>query len=113
MPLSKRKSNVSFKSSASDYGNYIYIVLNMVLLQPLLLIKYSLEGRMIENKFYLMNNRTLPNYFFAVQNLMALKKANILQHTKSFLSDTPQSIKRQNRFRKNTMEKYIPSCGSK
>ena len=40
----------------------------------------------------------LDMLFFAIQNLkMALKKANILQHTKSFSSDTPQSIKRQNK----------------
>ena len=37
------------------------------------------------------------NNLFAVQNLkMALKKANIL-HTKAFWSDTPQSIKLQNK----------------
>ena len=38
------------------------------------------------------------NNLFAVQNLkMSLKKAKILQHTKAFSSDTPQSIKRQNK----------------
>ena len=44
---------------------------------------------------------------------MALKKENILQHTKSFSSDIPQSIKRQNKGPKEHDEKYIPSCGSK
>ena len=54
------------------------------------------------------------NNLFAVQNLkMALKKANILQHTKCFLSDTPQSIKHQNKGPKEHNEKYIPSCGLK
>ena len=58
-----------------------------------------------------MNNSLVS---FAVQNLkMALKKQTFYNILKAFLSDTPQSIKRQNRFRKNTMEKYIPSCGSK
>ena len=58
-----------------------------------------------------MNNSLVS---FAVQNLkMALKKQTFYNILKAFLSDTPQSIERQNRFRKNTMEKYIPSCGSK
>ena len=35
---------------------------------------------------------------------------NILQ---AFSSDTPQSIKRQNKGPKEHDEKYIPSCGSK
>ena len=32
---------------------------------------------------------------------------------KAFSSDTPQSIKRQNKGPKEQDEKYIPSCGSK
>ena len=41
---------------------------------------------------------------------MALKKANILQHSKSFLSDTPQSMSEYGS--ESTILKCIPSCGS-
>ena len=37
---------------------------------------------------------------------MALKKANILQLTKAFSSETPQSIKRQNQGPKGTIKIY-------
>ena len=49
------------------------------------------------------------SYMTTLANLkMALKKANILQHTKSFLSDTPQSIKRQNKGPKEHDENIYP-----
>ena len=51
----------------------------------------------------------MQNNFLAVQNLkMALKKANISQHTTKsfFVSDTPQRIKRQNKGPKEHDEKY-------
>ena len=65
--------------------------------------------------------RILVNNFLAVQNLkMALKKANISQHTttiyyisqhtKDFSSDTPQSNKRQNKGPKEHDGKYTPCC---
>ena len=41
------------------------------------------------------------------------ENANILQCIKAFLSDTPQSIKRQNKVPKEQDGKYIPSCRSK
>ena len=55
------------------------------------------------------------NNLFAVQNLkMALKKAKIFYNIlKAFSSDTPQSIKRQNKGQKEQDEKYIPRCRSK
>ena len=47
------------------------------------------------------------NYIFAVQNLkMALKKQTFYNILKAFSSDTPQSIKRQNKGPKKYDEKY-------
>ena len=55
------------------------------------------------------------NNFLAVQNLkMALKSKHFTTYwLKAFSSDTPQSIKRQNKGPKEHNEKYIPSCGQR
>ena len=44
---------------------------------------------------------------------MALKKQTFNNILKAFSSDTPQSIKPQNKGAKEHDQKYIPSCGWK
>ena len=75
---------------------------------------YLCNNALLQQFHYCTDSELLDTVFLAVQNLkMALKKANILYHKilfyiKAFSSDTPQSIKRQNKGPKEHDEKLNP-----
>ena len=65
----------------------------------------NIKNKLARKSFYRMEiERKLRKQHIFL--LMALKKANILQHT--FSSDTPQSIKRQNKGPKEHDENIYP-----